>query len=103
MALRRFICSKCEHEYEKLEITRDLKECPECGTLNAPALPGRLNSITYDTKDKYRGKKHRKNQDKQMRKRFKDHWAKYDAHDEVDRHGLNDAEKHGTLEKVKKI
>lgn len=103
MALRRYECVKCGKEYERLDFTKDLKDCPECGALNSPSLPKNLTAHTFETKDKRRGVKHRKGQERQLKKRMKEHHARYEAHREVDKYGLDDAISNGTLKKVKKI
>jgi len=103
VALYRYVCANCGTEFEKIAPDWIEAECPGCNTSVTPQLPKTASSTVYDMKDRYRGKMQRKNLDRQMKKRLKEHHAKYDAVREIDEFGLNDAIRNGTLKKVKKI
>lgn len=102
MALRKFSCEKCDHEWSRI-IKNTESECPKCGHVNTAALPVEVNSTIYETRDKYRGTKVRKNQEQMMRKRMRDHHDKYELAEKIDKHGMDDAKRYGWLKKVKKI
>ncbi len=103
MPLYRYKCPNCGTDFEK--ITPDWRdaECPGCGASVPPQIPKTASAIVYDTKDRYRGKKQKKNLDKQMKKRLREHHARYDAVKEIDEFGMNDAIRNDTLKKVKKV
>ena len=103
MALYRFACPNCGTEFERILPDWREVECPGCGASVPPQLPKTASAIVYDTKDPYRGKKQKKNLDKQMKRRLKEHHARYDAVKEIDQYGLQDAERNGVLKKVKKV
>ena len=79
------------------------KPCPQCETLNEPSLPATVSATVYETKDKYRGKSHMKNQDRLMKTRMREHHDRYEVFEKIDKHGMDDARKFGWDKKAKKL
>jgi predicted nucleic acid-binding Zn-ribbon protein len=102
VALRKFKCEKCGHEWSRL-LKDQTSECPRCGTSNQALLPVEVNSTIYETRDRYRGTQLRKNQERMMRKRMRDHHDRYELAEKIDKYGLDDAKRYGWLKKIKKI
>lgn len=102
MPLHKFYCQKCGKTFEKL-VKKPEFECPEGhGKLEA-SLPESFSSMTMETKDKHRGVQLRKNQDRMMTKRMREHHNKYELEEKIDKYGMDEAVKQGWLRKVKKI
>jgi hypothetical protein len=102
MALRKFKCESCEHEWSRI-LKASESTCPKCETPTSAQLPIEVSSTIYETRDKYRGTQVRKNQEQMMRKRMRDHHDKYELAEKIDKHGMDDAKRNGWLKKVKKI
>jgi putative FmdB family regulatory protein len=103
MPVYTFKC-ECGNEFKKLlKKKEDTNICQECGKSAEMQLPSTSNSITYEAKDKYQGKQIRKDLDTQLKDRMTQHHDKYELEEKIDKHGMNDAEKHGWLKKVKKL
>lgn len=101
MALRKFKCTSCEHEWSRLKVQEDA--CPKCSTQTKASLPIEISSTVYEMRDKYRGSQVKKNQEQKMRKRMNDHHDRYELAEKIDKYGLEDAKRYGWLKKVKKI
>lgn len=104
MPIRNYSC-ECGNEYKRLLQHSDSHEqpCPKCGKVNEALLPTTVGARVYETKDKRRGKKLMKNQDRIMKKRMHDHHDRYELAEKIDKHGMDDARKFGWTKKLKKV
>ena len=102
MALRKFKCGKCTHEWTRIIKGTEAK-CPKCDTPANAALPTELSTAVYELRDKHRGVQLRKGQEQRMRKRMNDHHDRNELAEKIDKHGMDDAKRHGWLRKLKKI
>jgi predicted nucleic acid-binding Zn-ribbon protein len=102
MALRNYKCESCEHEWKRIQ-QGTYSACPKCGLVNIAALPTEINTLTYEMKDKHQGKQLRKGQEQKMRKRMNDHHDRNEVAEKIDKHGMDDAQRHGWLKRMKKI
>jgi len=103
MPIFRFKCELCSKETRKLsshEVTSITCECS--GTANKK-LPESISSRVTELRDRHRGVQLRKDQEQIMKQRMRDHHDRYDLEEKIDRHGLDDAEKHKWTKKIKKI
>lgn len=101
MALRKFKCQACGHEWSRLKVQE--ASCPKCSTSNKALLPVEISSTVYEMRDKYRGSQVKKNQEQKMRKRMNDHHDRYELAEKIDKYGLDDAKRYGWLKRQKKV
>lgn len=94
---------ECGNQFKELAKADEKVKCPACGVENLPALPRNGAMGVMETRDAYRGKQVRKNNEQQMRDRMSKHHDRHEIHDKIDQFGMNAAEKHGWLKKVKKV
>jgi hypothetical protein len=107
MAIYNYLCDKCEEKKRKIKSIkefnpRDTHPCDCGGTLNYE-LSSNSNSLTYETKDSFKGIDSVKGLDKQLKKRMRDHHDSYELEGKIDKHGMDDAKKFGWDRKIKKI
>ena len=98
-----YTCGNCNHKYNDLAKPNEMIDCPECGTPNAPSLPTGGSMQVMETRDSYRGKQVRKNNEGLMKDRMSKHHDKHELADKIDQFGMDAAVKHGWLKKVKRI
>ncbi len=103
MPLRKFKCSHCSHEWQRILTGKQGADCPECGEQNKALLPTELSTAVYELRDKSRGTQLRKGQEQRMRKRMNDHHDRNEVADKIDKHGMDDAVRNGWLKRIKKI
>lgn len=101
MALRKFKCASCGHEWSRLKVKEDA--CPSCTAQTKASLPTEISSTVYEMRDKYRGAQVKKNQEQKMRKRMNDHHDRYELAEKIDKYGLEDAKRYGWLKRHKKV
>jgi hypothetical protein len=101
MALRKFNCESCQHEWSRLKVTEDT--CPKCGKASKASLPSEGSTAVYETRDRYRGAQIRKGQEQRMKKRMNDHHDKYELAEKIDKYGMDDAKRYGWLKRQKKV
>ncbi len=88
---------------ESLEASHtETIECSHCGGISHKQLPKRLSSTIMETKDRYQGKKLMKNQDQMMKKRLREHDARYGMETKIETHGIDEAVKNGWTKKIKR-
>lgn len=105
MPIYTYLCKTCGTEERKLIAGSQRTEtlpC-QCGALKDYQLPTVGYSEVLETKDKDRNKQVRKNLDKELKKRFNDHHDSVEIFEKIDKHGLDDAKKHGWLKRAKKV
>jgi len=103
MPIYSYACKNC-HLLTKKLYPKPLDKiiCEECGGDALFQLPSTISSTTYETKDRLRGKKLPKNQDKLLKKRMKEHHDAYEIEKKIDEHGLQEAQKEGWTKKIKR-
>ena len=101
MALRKFKCTSCGHEWSRLNLKEDF--CPNCSAQTKACLPIEISSTVYEMRDKYRGAQVKKNQEQKLRKRMNDHHDRYEIAEKIDKYGLEDAKRYGWLKRHKKV
>jgi hypothetical protein len=94
---------QCGEKYKELAKADEKVKCPKCGTENIPALPTGGAMQVMETRDAYRGKQVRKNNEGLMKDRMVNHQNKHELAEQIDKFGMNDAVRHGWLKKVKKV
>lgn len=95
---------ECGHEFkELLSKKEDTKVCQKCGENAKYQLPEIGNSVTYEAKDKYRGKQVKKGLENQLKERMVEHHDRYELEEKIDKHGLDEAVRSGWTKKVKKV
>lgn len=94
---------QCGNKFTDLAKADEKVTCPSCGTENLPALPTGGAMQVMETRDKYRGKQVRKNNEGMMKERMVQHQNKYELTEQIDKFGMNDAQRHGWLKKAKKV
>lgn len=94
---------QCGESYSELAKADEKIKCPKCGTENLPKLPKGGAMQVMETRDRYRGKQVRKNNEALMKDRMNRHHDKHEVQEKIDKFGLNDAIKHGWLKKAKKV
>jgi len=62
-------------------------------------LPKVMEPSVMDTVDKYRNVKHRKDQDKRLRKRAKDYFVENEMPELIAKHGVKESKKMGWIKK----
>ena len=102
MPMFKYAC-ECGTEYSELAKPNEEITCPSCGKRNSPSIPTGVASVVMETRDSYRGKQIKKNNEKQMRDRMNKFHDRYEAAEKIDKYGLDEAKKHGWLGKVKKV
>lgn len=101
MPAYRFQCPQCQSS-KLLLVSRLVYESPcDCGSEMQRQLPSELSSVTLEMRDSHRGVQLPKNHEKNMKTRLIKHHDKYELADKIDQHGLEDAQKHGWLDKSK--
>lgn len=104
MPIFNYKCLKCDKTREVLiRGSADPEVRCECWEIMERQIPTTTSSITYETKDAYRGVQHRKGQKEMMTKRMRDHHDRYEVEEKIDKFGLDDAKKHGWLKKRKAL
>lgn len=101
-------CRSCDRSFKKLANTReDAKKVEhncECGGGRYELqLSSNVSTMVYETRSRYHGKSVRKNIEKTMKHRSKDHARKYELEERIDKHGLDEAVKDGLTKKIKKL
>ena len=93
----------CGESYKDLTKPDVKVKCPKCGIENSAITPTGSSTMVMETKDSYRGKQIRKNQDRMMKDRMRQHHDRNDIAEVVDRYGIKHAERHGLLKRAKKL
>jgi len=104
MPLYTYTCKDCLKEqklFKSVSGRMQTSKC-ECGGEAEYTLPSNTTAEITEIKDPWRGKKVRKDVDKQLLARMRDHHDKYEIQEKVDRHGLETAEKHKWTTKIKR-
>lgn len=102
MPLFRYKCAECKEEFEKILIRKESSIKCVCGKEAMLSLPRNTNAMVFDTTDKRRGVKVRKNQTKKLKQRFNDHMRRYELEERVDKYGIDEAIRNGWTKKIKK-
>jgi predicted nucleic acid-binding Zn ribbon protein len=105
MPLFNYKCIECG---ATKRVLRDNKPEPngllcDCGEIMTLQLPNIMNPTVFETVDKRRGIKHRKDQDKRIRQRAKDYFIENELGDLISKIGVEKATKLGYIRKGKKI
>lgn len=105
MPVCNLLCKYCNHEYKDLIKTQSEAVCPKCGAVDNQYvhLPKGSSTMVMETKDKGRGKQLKKGIEKQLKSRMKKHHDQYEVEEKIDKHGLDDAVKHGWTKDAKKV
>ena len=99
MPLYRFICDQCETEEKRIvNVIKITLDC-NCGGKLHRQLPIDISSETLEMRDRYRGVQLPKNQEKKMKKRFRDHHKKYEMAEKIDKQGIDTADRLGWTKK----
>ena len=103
MAIYSYKCTKCDSIIRKLEETpSSAVKCTACGASASFQFPSSASATTYETRDKYRGKKLPKNNAKLLKRRMKEHHDNYEIEEKIDKEGLEEAQKQGWTKKIKR-
>lgn len=98
----RFKC-ECGNEFLKLLKTRQETHVCVCGKFGQVQFADSAGTVVMETRDAHRGKAVRKNIERTIQERSRDHHNRYEIEEKVDRHGLDDAVKFGWDKKIKRI
>ena len=94
-----FECS-CGKEFKKIESS-DTKhiECT-CGGVASRKIKTNVSTSVYETRG---NKKVKRNVEKELAKRSKQHHNKHELEEKIDRHGMGEAIRNGWDKKIKKL
>lgn len=101
-----YYCYRCKFTKNKFVKASEFNpekvlECPECTEQTFEfILPKDLEAQNFTT-NKYTGRSKKVGVEGQLRQRMKKHMAKYEYHEMVDRHGLDNTQH--IIDKVKKV
>lgn len=103
MPVFRFLCDSCGTEFMKL-LPGKVSVFPcACGKDAGAKLPKTNSTVVYDTRDRYHGKKVKRNIEKQLKDRSREHHDRYEVAEKIDRFGMDDAVRLGWLKKGNKV
>ena len=101
MPIFTFNC-ECGNTYKELAKAGEVIKCDKCQKENSAAIPSQVSTIVVETRDAYRGKQVKKNNEAQLKDRMNRHHDNYEVAEKIDRFGMKEAEKFGWLKKAKK-
>lgn len=100
----KYKCNICGNEFkELLGEKQQFYRCPECNEPAEMQIPSGGTTVTFEMRDKNRGKQVKKGVEKQLRKRMVEHHDRYELAEKIDKHGIEAAERNGWLKKAKKL
>ena len=104
VAIYSYQCTKCSKCTQKLQKAPDKEiSCPECASVAKFNIPSTANSVTFETKDPYKGKKLKKNHQAQLKERMSNHHdSGAEIIEKIDKYGIDEADRLGWTKKIKK-
>ena len=103
MPLYIYKCDKCNVTKKLLQVAPVLNTRCDCSGCMMLQLPTIMDPTVFETVDKRRNIKHRKDQDKRIKERAKNYFIENELGDLIAKIGLDKATKLGYIKKGKKI